>query len=158
MEMGVLMKKVIKIVLCLALVCPNGITASPLEQGITRKNDSTSRILMAQFLALLGGIALVIAAKDKEQRFQAAAQIINGLATVAQIMVGNATSSDDEKQNAQNESMTHKRAYQILSEHPDFIALFNESRADIRALLEQALTALDQQEEPYCALSDNPAS
>ena len=102
--------------------------------------------MMAQFLALLAGIAMVISAKDKEQRVQAAANIISGLATVAQIVVGNVT-SDDDTNDGGPDAKRFKHALQILSDEQEFADLIQEHKAELRALLIHLIAACEQEEE-----------
>ena len=139
-----------KLCLCLAFACSFNVTASSDE--LTRKqNSGTAKTMMAQFLSLLAGIALIISAKDKEQRLQAAANIISGLATVAQIVAGNASSDDDTDNGPDPKRIKH--AYEILLEQQEFADLIQKNKAELRALLTKILAAY-QEEEQYHQVCD----
>lgn len=99
---------------------------------------------MAEFLSLLASIAIIISAKDKEQRIQAVTQIISCFATVAQIMKENVSSDEPSLQNPEV-----KRTCNLLLEEEEFLELCHEKRAELRALLTKILT--ECQEENFNA-------
>lgn len=137
------MAKFLNILCCCVLIISHTNFASPRE--IQRKqNSGMAKAMMVQFLALLAGIAHIICAKDKDQRLQAATNIIGGLATVAQLVAGN-IASDDENEEHENA----KRAYRLLLEQEEFVDLIKKHKAELRTLLTQILDACQDDETNY---------
>lgn len=141
------MNKLLKILLCCTLTMPHANFASP-DELTRKKSQGTAKAMMVQFLALLAGIALVVSAKDKEERVQAAANILSGLATVAQLIAGNVS---DDKDNHDNGSDTKRviRAHQLLLEQQEFADLMTKNKAELCALLTKILAACEEKEESH---------